>query len=189
MRRCLDAFVCGRCNNTWLSVLENDASNVLGSMVRGTAREISTQHLSVVASWAFKTALMLDLSTGPVVPLGFYREYASLRQPLTCSAVWLGAYRGDIPVVAYHVPLMVSGPSEPVGLVSTSTAFRVVYQVFHHFTRGSVDVHDTRGLRHALSLAWPHVSPSSSVGWPKGSITLSDDQVQQLAGSIDVSEV
>lgn len=74
--------VCGGCNNTWLSVLENDTKPVLSPLIRGESFvDLNESQQGVLATWAMKTALMLDLANpeGPLIPLGFYRHFRQLR--------------------------------------------------------------------------------------------------------------
>ena len=59
------------CNNTWLSVLENDVKAVMTPMIDGPepgeppCRTLTPAQQRLLATWAVKTALMFDLHAGP----------------------------------------------------------------------------------------------------------------------------
>jgi len=90
------APVCRKCNNRWLSVLENDTKPVLGPMIRGEEQRLFADQQRLLATWALKTAMMLDLASGdPVIPAGFFHALRQQRQPFPSSFVFLGAYKGD----------------------------------------------------------------------------------------------
>lgn len=140
--------VCATCNDTWLSVLENDASAVLRPLILGHNRSLNADEQSVVAAWAFKTALMLDLSSGPFIPLGFFRDFKLRRRPHESSLVWLGAYSGARAVLVYEQPLgFGAAPGEPpMATVITFSVGRALFQVLLHFTAGSASLSGPRLL-------------------------------------------
>jgi hypothetical protein len=92
----LTAPVCTRCNNRWLSVLEKDAQRILAPMIhRPDTVTLTTEDQRLLATWAVKTAMMLDLASAePVIPAGFYHAFRQARAPLPGNWVWLGAYLG-----------------------------------------------------------------------------------------------
>jgi hypothetical protein len=153
-------------------------------MTLGYARTLSAREQQLVATWGFKTALMLDLVDDPVIPLGFYRRFALERRPPNSSVVWLGAYLGSKAVIAYRQPLQFDAPlgELPKALVSTFTAYRVIFQVFQHFARGSAELNGERHSAHALHQIWPS---GPAVAWPRGRLGFNDDALRELAGSIN----
>ena len=95
----------GVCNNEWLSVLENDAKTVMEPMIFGPERGGAAMpdtyicgSASPLATWAVKTALMLDLGTnaaGPI-PRFFYEQFRLYRRAAPeGTVVFSGANRGD----------------------------------------------------------------------------------------------
>ena len=56
--------VCARCNNGWMSVLENGCKGILLDMIRGGRRpgQLSEAECLLVARWAAKTAYVLNSS-------------------------------------------------------------------------------------------------------------------------------
>ncbi len=69
----IKAPICEACNSRWLSTFENDAQAVLEPLVTGRPRPLTWQEQMIVATWAVKTALMVDLSSGSeaIIPMGF----------------------------------------------------------------------------------------------------------------------
>src|SRR5262245_41546104 len=51
--------VCPRCNNGWMSTLESSANPLLSPILTGTSAKWDLDEQRVVATWAFKTALMI----------------------------------------------------------------------------------------------------------------------------------
>jgi len=60
--------VCRSCNNDWLATLENDVSPIVRPMLWGEYVAIPPDQQSLIATWAMKTALLIDCVTGSVVP-------------------------------------------------------------------------------------------------------------------------
>jgi hypothetical protein len=90
----MTAPVCMACNNRWLSVLEKDVQPILGPLIFGKERSLPPDEQRLLATWAVKTALMLDLgSDRPIIPTGFYHDFRLRRGPLPNYLVWIGAYR------------------------------------------------------------------------------------------------
>ncbi|HZD69827.1 MAG TPA: hypothetical protein VFA45_13250 [Actinomycetes bacterium] len=183
----ITAPVCKTCNHRWLSVLENDVQPVLSRLIRGQEGTLDPDQQRLLATWAVKTALMLDLGgRRPFIPTGFYREFRLRRCPLSSQVVWLGAYRGSrYAAWASHRALHVgiSSDEPPNGFVSTFTAFRAVFQVAGHFTRGNMHVEDRRLMIAALARIWP--PRAESIDWPPQKLAFGDDSLAELAQSIE----
>ncbi len=179
------APICLTCNNRWLAVLENDVQPVLAPLIRGEERMLSSKDQHLLAAWAVKTALMLDLFSGkPVIPTGFYYNFRLRRCPHEGQIVWLGAYRDwHYAAWAQHGGLHVgvSADEPPNAFVSTFTAFRVVFQVAGAFDRG-ITFNEGRLLAAALARVWP---PSEqSVDWPPKKLAFGDESLAELAQSV-----
>lgn len=84
--------VCGDCNNKWMSVLENDCKQLMISMENAAKKgnpsiELSTAQQTRIATWAVKTAYLIDAWRAPVVPRGFLHQFALQRVP---DGNWIG---------------------------------------------------------------------------------------------------
>lgn len=181
----ITAPICRKCNNRWLSVLENDVKPLLTPLVRGDECCLEQTEQKLLATWALKTAMMLDLASGsPVIPTGFFHSLRQRRDPLESKFVWIAAYIGSTHAIwAEHRPLHVGiGDDESAnGFVTTFTVFRVVFQVVGHFTIGGMTLNDDRIYRDALSQIWP--IRSQTIDWPPRRLAFDDDWLPTLANS------
>jgi len=179
--------VCGSCNNRWLSVLENDVRPVLTPLVRGEERQLDLREQRLLAAWASKTAMMLDIASGnPVIPAGFFQELRQQREALATQFVWIAGYGGGkwaawVSHGGLHLGIEEREPAN--GFVTTFTAFRVVFQVVGHFTRGGADFNDDRIYQDALARIWP--PGDGPISWPPNRIVFDDPWLIKLGESID----
>ena len=167
--------VCRSCNNTWMSVLEKDTRPLLMAMAdAGTGRKLpislTPAQQTQLATWAVKTAYLIDAYQQPAIPRGFLHEFALHRIPNQWTAVWVAGYTPDVAARAEKRAmefLSSSGPTNnsPNGFVVTFTIFNVLFQIVGHFNGGSFQINDNR--RHydqALFRIWP--SPGTDLPWP-----------------------
>lgn len=183
----LEAPACALCNNRWLSVLEQDVRPILEPMLLGEERILSRDQQLLLATWAVKTALMFDAATGKdaVIPMGYFREFALLRAPLPSTQVWVGAYLGARPGLAWRQSLWIGVPADgwPNAFVTTFTAFRVVFQVAGHFVRDA-SIRDRRyQFASGIHRIWP-VEPGS-IRWPSRKLVFGDESLEAFAASFD----
>jgi hypothetical protein len=105
--------VCARCNNGWMSRIDNAAAQVLRPLVQGqTAVDLVAGAQQAVAGWIFKSALTFDaLQTGNAGPLvGLRGDFAaSHRAPPGCTI-----YLGPAPPIPFSLP----GVPQAAGLVT-----------------------------------------------------------------------
>ena len=129
---------------------------------------------------------MLDLSGGrPLIPTGFYHDFRLQRCPLPSHIVWIGAYRDSTHAAwarhyGLHVGISTDEPPNPFS--TTFTAFRVVFQVFGHFTRGRAYLEDRRLMTGALTPIWPPVR--RPVDWPPRGLAFGDGSLLEGAESV-----
>lgn len=176
--------VCRLCNNTWLSVLENDTRPILEPMLFADRAALNPDEQRILATWAFKTALMLDLAGDQQIAVGFHREFAIARQPPRDALVWIGGYMGPMAVVALEQALQLGAPDDelPKALVSTFTVGRCLFQVAQHFTRGGWELKDTRPIARGLHRIW---QPRGwAVEWPRRQFGYSEQGLAEVAGRI-----
>jgi hypothetical protein len=183
----VEAPVCSLCNNRWLSVLEQDVRPILEPMLLGEERILSRAQQLLLATWAVKTVLMFDASTGndAVIPMGYFREFAQLRAPLPSTQVWLGAYLGARPGLAWRQALWIDVPPEtlPNAFVTTFTVYRVVFQVAGHFVKAA-SIRDRRyQFASGIHRIW-RVGPGS-IRWPSRKLAFGDESLEAFAASFD----
>jgi hypothetical protein len=104
-------IVCRRCNNEWMSAIDQAAAHALKPLIHGrTAVELDAAAQSAVASWIFKSALTFD-----AIEHGDAGELASLREEFAATKL---APPGSHVCVgpAPAVPFRVEGVPEVAGL-------------------------------------------------------------------------
>ena len=179
------ARICRPCNNHWLAVMEQDTGPVLLDLIKGSveSRELSADDQRLIARWAIKTALMIDLSADVrVVPLGFYQQLRQRREPLPSMVVRIGAYCGTERAVYFaRAPLFLADPKPeaPDAFVCTFAMHRLVLQVWGHFTNGNATLHDDRSnFEPAFHRIWPIVH--DSVTWPRDGLAFGDQALNDF---------
>lgn len=178
--------VCADCNNTWLSVIENDVRGLLGPMVQGLRTGLSEAQQLVVATWAYRMALMLDLAGGDLVPGGYHRVFRLHRRPAESCVVWTGAYIGGLAGWAEQRPLLArERAGAPLAVLTTFTVGGAVFQVLHYFTTGGATLDDRRPEQAALHRIFPVDAPL--VDWPRNALGFGDESLRTLARSVQPS--
>ena len=141
-----------------------------------------------IATWAVKTALMIDLHAGleSVVPLGFYRDFGQRRAPLTSMYVFLAAYSGRRPAMATRRTLWLGDDADEVkAFAVTFTVGPVVLQVFGHFVVSASFRDERRQFDEAVEQVWPPNLVSAA--WPPGNLGMSDEVLAEFADSFSIS--
>jgi len=167
--------VCRNCNNTWMSVLENDTKPILTLMMTAATGRCSPIHLTSLdqdrlAAWAVKTAYLIDAHQQPSVPSGFLQEFSLQRRPNESTMVWIASYVPEIMDRFDKRTLDLPGAAGPTrnspnGFLVTFTIGNVLFQVMGHFNGGQARVRDGRHqYAPALFRIWP--APGSDLRWP-----------------------
>jgi len=162
--------VCPRCNQGWMSDLEGEVRQWLTPMLHGRGRTYYRGGLTVLATWAAKTALVIGSRAGsmPRAPYEFlYRE----RRASESSSIWLGAFRpGAYRFYRTFVPVHVSDTDAAAGETNAySVTFTVGHAVFHVFGNESGRPGQYAigpPLARRLQPIWP--LPDGPVEWPPG---------------------
>ena len=186
----LDDGLCPTCNNVRLSQLENDVKAILAPMaVEPRPTTLTTASQKLLATWAVKTVLLLELAirqkypgarpvegylaTGPEMAWMF----ANLEPPPR-SMVWLGCWDCERQVPLNYAPSSAPLPTrdgKPVeGHFATFTLGYVAFQVFTvDFTaadRHGTDqwnTHPPPSLAQALTRIWPQLLATRDIDWPQ----------------------
>lgn len=176
--------VCEVCNNTWLSVLENDSKVVLAGLMLGNAVQLGEAEQRQVSTWAYKTALMLDLAGSGVIPLGYHRRFEMERIVPVHALVWIGGYVGGKAVSASVRPLGRNKCDEsiPIAVLTTFSVGRLLVQVFHHFTAGGVTIDDQRVGATYLDQIWPS---QAAFEWPRRRVGFNDEDMADLIDGVN----
>jgi hypothetical protein len=184
--------VCRTCNNTWMSVLETDTAPLLTRMMKAGAGRIPRIALTPlqqarVATWAIKTAYLIDAYQQPVTPRGFLHRLALQRTPNESAVVWVAAYTPDVAARSEkHALHLVAGRDDnsPDGFAVTFTIFNVLFQVVEHFSAGPANVRDNRQQYDIASFRiWPR--SDSGLTWPPA-VGFSRPSWDDLVASVSV---
>jgi len=88
------AAVCLDCNNGWLGDLESEMSSLAKPIILGEARALDAAEQRCIATWSYKTALMLQLVRRPdlrIIPKHRFRELYRQRRPPHDARIWIGS--------------------------------------------------------------------------------------------------
>jgi hypothetical protein len=185
--------VCGDCNNRWMSVLENDCKPLMISMEKAARRgnpptELSAAEQARLASWAVKTAYLIDAYQAPAVPRGFLHQFALDRAPNSWTAVWVAGYTPDVAARAdkraldFLTSAGVPSRNSPNAFIVTFTILNMLFQVVGHFNGGNWTLQDDRRqYAGALFRIWP--DPAPKLNWPPA-LGFSRDSWDSLVASI-----
>lgn len=89
--------VCERCNNGWMSALEERAKPYLETMLRGRGRELHEGGLRTLAAWALKTSMMVEHMHGAkrhIIPRDEYAQLYEDGEPSERVRIWMATYEG-----------------------------------------------------------------------------------------------
>jgi hypothetical protein len=174
--------VCARCNNGWLSVLENDVSRIVKPMLVAESATLSAPERVLVATWAAKIALLLDcFGTNPVVPHEYLKALATDGRPGPSTAVWLGARTGNLAMQTLFDVLTeadTQGVHHPSGIKLTFSIGYLAVLVIVRFGGTEAFPVPPGTIEQALVRLWPE-SPGSA-HWPAGNFSFGDDGVARL---------
>jgi hypothetical protein len=190
--------ICEECNSVWLGrQLERPAKPLLAPMaVSARPTMLSLANLKLIATWAVKTVLLLELAFRQLYPAGRpaegYRasqaEFAWLRartEPPPRSRVWLGCWdcRQAMPVryAPSSAPLPAPDDTRVEGQLATFTLGFVAFQVFT-VGYGTAGQHDAGqwndrvppSLTHALPRIWPPLGTQQDLLWPLQAFAAND---------------
>lgn len=168
--------VCEPCNNGWMKDLEDAVeSRFLPSLIQGRGRTLYEEGQALLAAWATKTALALQLATPDTAPIptAQYREIAERKTaPPGRVQVWIGGYDGwrhgffD----PKHLTLRTAG-GDFDAYQATVLLGRVIFQVFGHTCDDEVSVSKQGARGDMTARIWPVTAP---VVWPPPLIVTED---------------
>ncbi len=187
--------VCERCNNEWMSLLEEQAKPILTPMIMGEIPvRLTPASQLILATWAVKTALMLDcLNTERqrVYPASVYSSFFQDRHPAPQTAVWVGAYwdprprfyASTQPIEMAQPPeytregIVIGGRAYKKGVLSTFAANAAVFQIANMLdqTVAIRDVPDPPGAIHI----WPQTGVTFD--WPLNKLAFDDAVLEAFA--------
>lgn len=178
--------VCKRCNETWMSALENRVKPLILPMLEDFPTSLSATAQQVIATWAAKMSMTLDLSvprdSRTVIPAQ-RRELFDTGLPPKQSTVWLGRFAGDEwGMRIYRNGCRVEQEGAPEGFQIYKTVFtinRIAFAVVGDSLppgwrpcTDSEDLHVARRLwpQRGTAIVWPSsnaLSEAALVDWAR----------------------
>lgn len=173
-------YFCSKCNNGWMSRLEEGVALVMGPMLRAEQVPVTMTYASQtrVASWATKTAFVLQ-QLDPAehrVPISYYHDFYRRQQPSSNVIVLIGARhvaedsKGRSSIFECYGQLIGTAES---GIHHTHFAIGAVYLGIIMFIgqrrRMSISPEFVQGWGPRLQMVWPLRTPE--VLWPPISIS------------------
>jgi hypothetical protein len=194
--------VCAACNGGWMSRMESEIVPILkpiilatredGDTTRVPVRTLSPRSKTLLARWAHKTALTVDLAQSPrLIPQGeysvFYRRLRTQR-PDSQVWVWLGAYSGRFATRALVRPLnpTVQGQIEHerlLGFTATMTLGHAAFFILRYGGSRSAPIH-IQSMRDKACLLWPQVGAPAQ--WPRGRYAFRDENIQTFGAELRI---
>ena len=118
--------VCHKCNNEWMSRVENKAKPIIACMLEDLTIPLDREQQTVLSNWAVKTAMVLDSIKNPESNMRFYQKlqcvtFRERRVIPDRIRVWIG--RSSLSALgAYGTDIIVITPEgSPLGLGTATT--------------------------------------------------------------------
>lgn len=90
--------VCDRCNNGWMSQLENQIKPLVGSLMADISLTLNRDQQNILAIWGLKTAMVMDATKGKETTRCYQRKDRSNLKDQSViprmTMVWLGRFEG-----------------------------------------------------------------------------------------------
>jgi hypothetical protein len=182
--------VCKPCNEGWMAELERTAEHELHAMIEGRAQTLHEWRQSIAATWAFKTAIMVEQAQADLraIPTEVYRLF---RQYLTAppfSQVWLALYAGDSPHfygrgsmrLVITAPAGVAVPDDLTAYGACLQVGALAFRLFGHLIQNGPRNVPTGRLADALVQIRPTVARAE---WPLG-LAVDDNGLHMLVKSM-----
>ncbi|MHB1467680.1 MAG: hypothetical protein ACYCU0_08350 [Solirubrobacteraceae bacterium] len=173
-------IVCSGCNSGWMSSLEMVARPLLEGPILRSSATFGTPQSTVLARWAFKTALVFQASQTdvPMAPPSHFVHVQRSSTPPRQVAVWIGShYRAKQDAAAsvfVQRPLSLKSlddrldPAQlierPFGFLDFLAIGGVSFLIIGHSYDNRVEFDVDGPLSDALIPIWPHRMPI--VAWP-----------------------
>jgi|SRR5208282_297739 len=170
--------VCGKCNNGWMSVLEQRNLPQIGCMLQDLSTPLDVQQQTSLSTWAVKTAMVLDsvkdMQSNPM----FYEKAECINMRLNHSIpdrtrIWigryslsgLGAYGTDLGIVVPDGTKIATGFATTIVVGHLAVQILSVHQHPDHLDKNIDDIKPKKGnWDNMLVLIWP--IRRNSVMWP-----------------------
>jgi hypothetical protein len=176
-----------------MSDLEGQAKPILSPMIMGDNLPItiSPSDQQVIATWAFKTTLMLDFFTrDPIFRQPLHRNFFRERRPPDNSVIWTGGYVSGLGITApfflFRPSLgmveTIKGSPKVEAISATATLYFWMFQVLVYEGQ-LVPIDDLKPTR-TVDRIWP--VNDTDILWPREMILFRDPLLDQFAERFEV---
>jgi hypothetical protein len=182
--------VCKSCNEGWMHELETSAEPILAPLILGKSTVWHQWRQSVAATWAFKTAIVLEQAHGDLraIPTEIYPLFRQFQTPPPFAQVWAAAYVGDFP---HHfgrgsmrfrltTPEGVEVPNDLTAYGACLQVGALAFRLFGHLVKdGPIDV-PHGDIARSLVRVWPTTARAE---WPP-ELSVDDEGLELLVKSM-----
>jgi hypothetical protein len=166
--------VCKRCNEGWMHELEDTAERELSGMIEGKSQRLHEWRQATAATWALKTAMMIEHSEPPearTIPIAIYPMFRWYLRPTTMTKVWMAHYTGENPHPFGHglIRMQIVGPEGPVEPGNAHPYALVLgvgqlaFWIFGHLVQGAPHFNAAPDLSRRIVQIWPSTPEAA---WP-----------------------
>jgi hypothetical protein len=154
--------VCKKCNETWMSGLQNDAKPIIEALLDETATALDAEECKLLSSWAVMSAMCLE--TRNERPVWHYTDFDrtlfyTKRMIPNDTEVWI-CYWVNSPGPAYDGSNQAN--NEEKGYVATFGFGNILFQLFH-----VVPIDSEKRLSKKLTIQEPWTELLRPIRYPK----------------------
>jgi hypothetical protein len=168
--------VCSECNNEWLARIADRAMPILCEMVLRRSKVLPADEQKAVATWAYKTVLLMERvrpgASFKVIPRERYSQLHQAERPPSDVRVWLGLTTTAEAVVhstAQRAPMTTLSSRHP-GYIAILTVGHVLVVCAGRASESPEPLHfAARSEGRALVQVWP--ASLRATAWPPAQVT------------------
>jgi hypothetical protein len=159
--------VCAKCNNEWMSDLQNQAKPLLVPLIRGKVPILTNEHHSILTTWAIMFTMVIEFAdVGTIATSQKERfDFAQSPRPLDNWMVWIGrCTKWPFDFLHYSwsgrseekiIPIPTTKPDCPTSQSTTFSVGKLLFQTYST-TDPVLKVQPTvYAFRAGLYLLWP----------------------------------
>ena len=158
--------VCDTCRHSWIQRLDDDVRTILTAMIVGDATPLTPEHQRLLARWAAKTAVLMELAyESPNRTPPFVCEHLRRAELHPGTQVLIGKYDGDLQILTHERDLFSTTIDAKKHYLSQSTFVigKVLIQVFADPWKNSAPELADDSTAMLVALASTH---DRTVDWP-----------------------
>jgi hypothetical protein len=182
--------VCEPCNTGWMAELEHTAEHELHAMIEGKAQMLHGWRQAIAATWAFKTAVMIEQAGRAdlrAIPHELYQPFRQWLRPPPFARLWMATYSGSSGHFYGHGQLRLLITAGGVSVPNDLTAYGACLQVgalafllYGHLIQGLPERVPKGNLARCLIPIWPVILRAE---WPP-ELAVDDGGLEMLVKSL-----